>query len=162
MFFEKRGYRMVRFGDVTEEELAHRGLPLSEANERLVREELRAMHGMAAYARLNMPRIDAAIESSHVVVDGLYSWEEYLVLKQHYGDRLRVVAVAASPATRRQRLASRPRRPLTAEEVVSRDRAEIEHINKGGPIAMADITLVNEGTREELLVAAEEAMERIE
>ncbi len=159
--FAQRGYRVVRFGDVTEEELARRGLPLNETNERLIREELRATHGMAAYALLNIPRIDEAVRRSSVVVDGLYSWEEYLVLKERYGDQLVVVAVVASPATRRQRLATRPRRPLTSEEVDSRDRAEIEKINKGGPIAMADITLVNEGSRDDLLREAEQAMERL-
>lgn len=159
--FEQHGYRVVRFGDATEEELTRRGLPLNEANERLVREQLRAEHGMAAYAILNIPRIDDAVRATDVVVDGLYSWEEYLALKQQYGNQLIVVAVMASPGTRRKRLAARPRRPLTAEEVDSRDRAEIEKINKGGPIAMADITLVNEGTRVELRREAERAMERL-
>jgi len=39
---------------------------------------------------------------------------------------------------------------LSSEELASRDRSEIENINKGGPIAMADITLVNEGSVEDL------------
>ncbi len=159
--FEHRGYAVVRFGDATEEELARRNLPLNEANERLVREQLRAEHGMAAYAMLNIPRIDEAVRHTDVVVDGLYSWEEYLVLKQHFGERLIVVAVVASPATRRSRLAARPRRPLTAEEVDSRDHAEIEKINKGGPIAIADITLVNEGSLEELCREIERALEKL-
>ena len=160
-FFENAGYRVVRFGDATEEELLRRGLPLSEMNERLVREDLRATHGMAAYALLNIPRIDDALRSSCVAVDGLYSWEEYLALKHQYDTQLVMVAVAASPTTRRRRLASRPRRPLTAEEVDSRDHAEIERINKGGPIAMADVTLVNEGSLEELLFQVEKAMETL-
>ena len=150
-FLGAKGFVLVHFGDATADELARRGLRVSEANERVVREELRALHGMAAYAILNLPRIEAALASNHVVVDGLYSWEEYLVLKERYGDRLVTVAVTASPATRQKRLASRPVRPLSAGEVASRDRAEIEKINKGGPIAMADITLVNEGTLPELL-----------
>jgi hypothetical protein len=43
--------------------------------------------------------------------------------------------------------------------VESRDRAEIEKINKGGPIAMADITLVNEGALSELLEKAGRILE---
>jgi dephospho-CoA kinase len=43
--------------------------------------------------------------------------------------------------------------------VASRDRAEIEKLNKGGPIAMADITLVNEGSLEELLQQVERVAE---
>jgi len=158
-FLASRGLHCIHFGDVTQDELRRRGLPVNEANERLVREELRAAHGMAAYALLNFARIDAALQAGSVVVDGLYSWEEYLVLKEHYGDRLLVVAVTASPATRRRRLAARPIRPLTADEVASRDRAEIEKVNKGGPIAIADITLVNEGSLENLLTQCEQVLE---
>ncbi len=147
---EAEGFIRVRFGDLTEQELTRRGLPVNEANERLVREDLRSNHGMAAYALLNVPHIDAALETSRVVVDGLYSWEEYVLLKKRYGERLVTVAVVASPRTRQQRLACRPVRPLTPEELGSRDRSEIEKINKGGPIAMADITLINENSLEEL------------
>jgi dephospho-CoA kinase len=160
-FLRSKGFVLVHFGDATADELARRGLRVSEANERVVREELRALHGMAAYAILNLPRIEAALASSHVVVDGLYSWEEYLVLKEKYGNRLVTVAVTASPATRQKRLASRAVRPLSAGEVAGRDRAEIEKINKGGPIAMADITLVNEGTLPELLERAGSILEAI-
>jgi len=148
------GFQCIHFGDVTQQELRRRGLTVNEANERLVRESLRATYGMAAYALLNMENIDTALKSGSVVVDGLYSWEEYLVLKERYGERLLVVAVTASPATRARRLSLRRVRPLTADELANRDRAEIEKLNKGGPIAMADIMLVNEGTVHELRVKA--------
>ena len=36
-------------------------------------------------------------------------------------------------------------RKLTKEEAAKRDYAEIENIEKGGPIAMADFTFINEG-----------------
>ena len=87
---------------------------------------------------------DSARGYSHVVIDGLYSWEEYTFLKNYYGDSLYMVAVWASPKTRYARLAGRASRSLTADEAVSRDWAEIENINKGGPIAMADFTIINE------------------
>jgi len=72
------------------------------------------------------------------------------MLKNHYGDRFTVVAVWASPAMRHRRLARRPVRPLTPEEAVSRDIAEIEQTNKGGPIAMADFTIINDSSLETL------------
>jgi dephospho-CoA kinase len=112
---------------------------------------------MPAYAELNLPRIDSALEHSDVVVDGLYSWEEYTFLKDYYGEGFYVVAVWASPSTRYQRLATRLERPLTLEEAAGRDRAEIENTNKGGPIAMADFTIINESSRESL----EQEVERI-
>ncbi len=144
--FEESGFIRVRFGDVTDHEIKKGGLTLTEENERRVRERLRQEHGMSAYAKLNQPRIDAARKQSNVVIDGLYSWEEYVFLKQHYGQYFYVVAVWVSPATRHSRLGLRTIRPLTREEAASRDRAEIENTNKGGPIALADFTILNESS----------------
>jgi len=61
-----------------------------------------------------------------------------------------VLAVWSSPATRHDRLAHRAERPLMPTEAANRDKAEIENINKGGPIAMADITILNENSLEKL------------
>jgi dephospho-CoA kinase len=105
---------------------------------------------MSAYAQLNQARIDTALKQSDVVIDGLYSWEEYIFLKNHYGDNFYVVAVWASPRTRYARLNRRKSRPLTPDEAASRDRAEIENTNKGGPIAVADFTILNESSIENL------------
>ena len=148
--FEESGFTRVRFGDVTDEEIRQRGLELNEENERHIRELLRKKYGMSAYARLNLPRIDEVSKHSDVVIDGLYSWEEYTFLKNHFGEDFYVVAVWASPGTRHARLASRANRGLTLEEAASRDEAEIENINKGGPIAMADFTIINESSFEDL------------
>ncbi len=148
--FEQNGFIKIRFGDITDEETRKRGLKLTEENERYVRELLRQEHGMSAYAKLNLPRIDAALKNSEVVIDGLYSWEECDFLKSHYGEDFYVVAVWSSPRMRYQRLMERPERPLTLEEAVSRDRAEIENLDKGGPIAMADFTIINQSSREDL------------
>lgn len=148
--FEESGFARIRFGDVTDEEMAKRGLEPGEESERSVRELLRQEHGMAAYATLNLPRIDSALKSSDVVIDGLYSWEEYILLKTHYKEYFHVIAVWASPGVRYTRLVSRLNRPLALEEAASRDRAEIENVNKGGPIAMADFTILNESSLENL------------
>ena len=79
--FEEHGFKKVRFGDITDEELNNRGLEPNEENERRIREELRKKYGMAAYAKLSLPRIDTSLKSSNVVVDGLYSWEEYTLIE---------------------------------------------------------------------------------
>lgn len=143
---EKNGFIRVRFGDITDEEASRRGMELNEANERHIRELLRKKHGMAAYAKLNLPRIDTAKKNNNVVIDGLYSWEEYTFFKGYYGEDFIVVAVWASPRIRYSRLTNRLSRKLTIEEAASRDRAEIENLNKGGPIAMADFTIINESS----------------
>ncbi len=148
--FENHGFAKIRFGDITDEEVRKRGLELNEENERHIRQQLRQEHGMAAYARLSLSKIDELLKSANVIVDGLYSWEEYTFLKSRYGDDFTVVAVWASPGTRYERLAKRPVRPLAVEEAASRDIAEIENTNKGGPIAVADFTIINESSLEAL------------
>ncbi len=149
--FEQKSYVRIRFGDITDKEIAARGLPLNEENERKVREQLRSELGMEAYAVKNLPEINRALEESNVVVDGLYSWAEYKLLKEKYGDNLVIVAVYASPKTRQLRLPHREIRPLTPEESSARDYNEIEYLQKGGPIAIADFTLNNDGRPIELL-----------
>jgi len=148
--FQENGFARIRFGDVTDQEIRKRGLELNEKNERYIRELLRQKQGMAAYAKLNLPAIDSALKDQDVVIDGLYSWEEYTFLKSYYGEDFHVVAVWASPGIRYTRLTGRPERYLTLEETASRDKAEIENINKGGPIAMADFTIINESSLENL------------
>ncbi|MCL0046450.1 AAA family ATPase [Dehalococcoidales bacterium] len=148
--FEENGFIRIRFGDITDEEIKKRDLEPNEENERYIRELVRKQYGMSAYAKLNLPRIDEASKHSDVVIDGLYSWEEYTFLKTYYGESFYVVAVWASPRIRYARLASRLNRRLTQEEATSRDEAEIEKVNKGGPIAMADFTIINESSLEKL------------
>lgn len=148
--FAKNGFIKIRFGDITDEEVKKRGLKLNEENERHVRELLRKKYGMAAYAILNLSRIDLALKQSSVAIDGLYSWDEYLLLKNYFGKNLYVVAVWASPKTRYGRLTARAERGLTLEEAASRDKAEVEKIGKSGPIAMADFTIINESSLKNL------------
>jgi dephospho-CoA kinase len=160
MFEEAHFYR-IRFGDVTDIEVRKRGLELNEQNERQVRELLRREHGMAAYAILNLPAIDSALQRGNVVIDGLYSWEEYLLIKKQYGRNFHVVAVMASPAIRYKRLAYRKERPLTNDQAASRDKAEVENINKGGPIAMADFTIINESSLQNLRTETEKVIAKL-
>jgi dephospho-CoA kinase len=160
-FFGAKGFAAVRFGDITDAGVKKLGLPLTEDNERPVRESLRKQYGMAAYARLSLPRIDEALKTSNVVVDGLYSWEEYTFLKDHYRGAFIVVGVWASPPTRYRRLGSRKVRPLTPEEAAGRDRAEIEKLNKGGPIAMADYTILNESSIADLTRQVERIIDKL-
>lgn len=143
---EKSGWTRLRFGDATDDELRRLGLPRTEKNEREVRERLRREHGMAAYAKLIVPKIESADRRKPVVLDGMYSWEEYLTLHEKYGDDLIVLAVYTTRKIRYQRLSEREIRPLTVEEAKSRDVAEIEKLNKAGPIALADYTLMNDGS----------------
>ena len=72
-----------------------------------------------------------------------------------------LVAVAAPRHLRYQRLATRPVRPLSPAEAQERDILEIEGLEKGGPIAMADYTLLNIGAPEDLLQQLDELLEKL-
>lgn len=148
--FEERGWKKIYFGGVTMKELEKRGLERCEKNERMIREELRKTYGQAAFAILLVDEIKESAKTSDVILDGLYSWDEYKVLKAEFGDALTVVAIATNSELRYQRLSTRAIRPLTREEAISRDHSEIENLAKGGPIAIADYFMVNNSGVEEL------------
>lgn len=157
--FRRAGWRSIRFGRLTIDRLVAEGREVTPEAEREVREALRREHGMGAYALLLLPQIESALEECPVVLDGLYSWSEYKILRDRFSDRFQVLLVHASPSTRYGRLARRTEtesdpnrtvRRLDAEAARKRDYAEIEGIEKGGPIAMADYIVVNEGSQTEL------------
>jgi len=160
-FLSARGWPVVRFGELTMEELKRRGLPIQEANERAIREELRREHGMEAFAKLSIPAIKEAISrAGKVTVDGLYSWTEFKYLREHLPARMLVISIFTPREERYRRLSGRPVRPLTLREAESRDFAEIERLEKGGPISFADHTLINSGSIQDLEIALFDLLKR--
>lgn len=158
-YFVDLGWESVYFGGVAVSQLVKDGIPVNEANERKVREQLRNELGMGAFAIVLKNEILDKLSRGNVVLDGLYSWSEYVILKQLLGDDLAVLAVVTNSEIRKQRLAKRKVRPLSPEMVDSRDIAEIEHSEKGGPIAKADYYVTNNGTEQELYAQFEQFMQ---
>lgn len=149
---EERGFYQFRFGSIIVDEVVRRGQPITPDNERVVREEFREQDGMDAIAKRALPILKDKLQTHQsIIIDGLYSFEEYKLLMQEFGQSLVVVAITAPRQLRYDRLAERPERPLTRAEAVDRDWREIEKIQKGGPIAIADYTLMNDGNPDELL-----------
>jgi len=143
-------FHLAYFGGVVLQEVRNRGLALTPSNEAVVREDLRLMHGMAVMAEKCLPTIrDAIRRGSNVLVDGLYSYSEYKVLRSEFGNSLVVIAIHATKSIRARRLSERPLRPLTYREMEERDRLEIENLEKAPPICLADFHIVNDaGVRE--------------
>jgi len=144
-YLEKLGYQKVYFGGVTMEKLKEENLPITPENEKMMRERLRKEHGMGAYAKLLLPRIEELSKKGNVVLDGLYSWEELLILKEKLED-LKVIAIICDKELRYERLSKRDIRPFTKNEAIKRDLAEIENVKKAGPIAYADYYIDNNKT----------------
>jgi len=145
-----KGWSVVHFGGITMRELEKRGLAVNESNERAIREELRKTHGMEAFAKLSLNDIQKGLSKGPTVVDGLYSWSEYKFLRNKLSNRFCVVAVFTPKHIRYERLMTRKVRPLSYEEAEARDFAEIENLEKGGPIAVADYTIQNAESLENL------------
>lgn len=150
----------VYFGDVTFDEMKKDNIEINEANERKMRESIRERLGMGAYAVLNIPKVRESFQNGSVIVESLYSWEEYLEMKKAFGDSFKVLAVYASPELRISRMANRSSRPLNREDVISRDYSQIENLHQAGPIARADSTIINEGTKEELYKEIDRIMKK--
>ena len=150
--FIVRGFARVGFNDPLYEELERRGLPRIQENERPVREEMRQEYGMGVMAMRAPPRVeDAARRGENVVIESMYSWSEYVLVKEKFSDKFKVLGIYAPPQVRYERLAKRRIRPLSFEESKTRDYTEIGNIEKAGPIAMADWTIVNIKKRNEFL-----------
>ena len=159
----ERGYFEYRFGSTVVNEVVRRGWAVNPENERIVREELRADEGMDVMAKRALPHLrQALLEHPVVVIDGLYSFSEYKTLHREIGAEMVVIAITSPRELRYQRLINRPERPLTEDEALRRDFQEIETLEKGGPIAIADYTLVNDGEPEELLAALDTLVEQLE
>lgn len=155
-----KGLPKVYFGGITLDEVKKRGLPINEENEKFVREDIRKQEGNDAYAKRIVAQIKALFEEGHdiVVADGLYSWSEYKIFKDEFDDDALIIAIMANRALRHERLARRPERPLTNKEVTEREYAEIENIEKGGPIANADYTILNNGAADEMIASLEDVL----
>lgn len=144
------GFHTLRFGDVTEIELKKAGLEINEKNERFMREKLRKDHGMGAYAVLNIERIRNYLQNGKVVIDGMRSWEEFVILNKEFGSKLKLVAIDTSAEVRHERLGVRSERGLTKKEAESRDKAEIENLGVDEPVKKAPTTINNNGSMAEL------------
>lgn len=153
--FIARGFTRFAYSDAIYEELERLGFDRNthdEAVHQRVREAVRKEFGMGVAALRILPRVEEAVkQGKNVVIESLYSWSEYKITKERFGENFKVLAIYAPPVLRYARLAARPVRPLSSETAQSRDYAEIENIEKAGPIAMADWTIVNTEDRKTFL-----------
>lgn len=151
-YVTQKGYPKVYFGGVILDALTEAGLEHTQENEKQFREEIRTREGKDFVAQCIIKQIHSLIAAGQhrIVADGLYSWTEYKVLKHEFPGELELVAIVAPKRLRHHRLLTRPVRPLTQTESDQRDWAEIEGIEKGGPIAIADHFVINDDTIEHM------------
>lgn len=145
---DKYRWPIVHFGNMVYEEVQRRGLHNTN-DEAFVREDMRAQEGKAVLAKHAARKADEYFANGEktIVFDGLYSWSELQFLREMYDGNLLVVATVAPRKLRYARILQRQdshRKYDSEQQIMNRDIAEIENLEKGGPIAFADYTIVND------------------
>lgn len=145
-YLESEGWSKIYFGGVTYKLMKEAGIARTEdgKSEKEFREKLRKEHGMACYAKFLESDITKALEKNNVVLDGLYSWDEYKYLIERFSN-LKLISIVVDKEIRYDRVSKRTDRAFTRDSIIYRDISEIENIAKGGPIAMADFYICNNG-----------------
>ena len=160
-YLEDKGYKKIYFGGVIYDKMKEEGIEITPDSQKEFRENLRKDHGMGVVAKILLPKIEEAYSKGNTVLDGLYSWDEYLILKDKFKD-LKLVGVCTDKKIRYNRVESRPDRPFTREDIIKRDIAEIENSAKGGPIAFADYYILNNGDLNSFYKRLEEILDDID
>ncbi len=160
-----KGYPKIYFGGIFYEAMREAGLtPGDWEVESPFRTEIREKEGNDFIVKRVIQQAHKLIEAGQhrIVLDGLYSWTEYRALAHEFPGELTLIAIVAPKHVRKQRLANRPERPLTPAEVDERDWHEIENIEKGGPIAIADYYVMNNKDPEHLYEQVNEILDHVD
>ena len=163
-YLTEQGYPKVYFGGMILKGLEKAGLEVNEENEKNFREQIRKTEGKDWVVRQVIDEVHDLIKAGQkrIVLDGVYSWTEYKTLKHEFPGILTFVAIVVPKKLRYKRVGQREFRPLTIEEVKSRDINEIENLEKGGPIAAADYYVLNDGSIEHMEKKIKEILTEIE
>ncbi len=161
-----KGYPKVYFGGMIYKEMEKRGIERTEdgESEKHFREMIRETEGKDWVVRQVIAETKDLISAGQkrIVLDGVYSWTEYCILKHEFPRQLTFVAVVVDKQLRYDRVAKRPGRSFDAAAIRERDRSEIENLEKGGPIVAADYYILNNGTIEDMTSRLDNILKEIE
>lgn len=151
-YLTKRGVPKIYFGGMIYKEMEKRGIEITPETQGEFREMIRNTEGDDWVGRQVVTEAKDLISAGQkrIVLDGLYSWAEYKLFKHEFPGMLTSIAVVIPKSLRYERLARRPERPFSAAEIRDRDLSEIERLQKGAPIAMADYYILNDGSLDDL------------
>jgi len=143
--FTNKGFPKIYFGGFAYDIMAERGIPKGEQQEKDFRVAIRKTDGEDVYAKLAIDQVHHLADAGQhrIILDGIYSWDEYKTIKHEFPGEMTTIALVAPKHMRYHWLQNREDRPQTPEISQQRDYNEIEDIKKGGPIAMADYYVTN-------------------
>lgn len=162
-YLTEKNYPKVYFGGVVLDSMASEGIEHTHDNEQAYREKIRNEGGSDFIVNKIIEQIHGLINAGQhrIVADGIYSWTEYKRLKHEFPGELIVIAITAPKHLRHHRLSNRDVRPLNQEEANRRDWDEIEKLDKGGTIAIADYFIANDSTLDKFHQQIDEVCEEI-
>lgn len=146
-YLTAKGIPKIYFGGIIYKAMEEAGIPITWESQQKFREEIREKEGKDFVVKRAITEARNLIEAGQkrIILDGLYSWSEYRILKHEFpGEIMTTIAVVTPKHMRKDRMAKRPERPMTSEEIDERDWSEIENLEKGGPIAIADYFIHND------------------
>jgi dephospho-CoA kinase len=159
-YLKTKGFTHYSARDVWNEEIARRGLPSNRDNMVLIANELRAQHGSDYFARRAIEK--AKEQGGDAVIESIRSLGEAQYIKDHGGV---IWAVDADIKTRYQRITVRQSETdkISFEKFVEDEQKEFANAdpnkqNISGVMHMADATLQNNATPEELFAQVESAL----
>ncbi len=165
-YLTEKGFPKVYFGGMIYKEMKRRGIEITSdgESEKQFREMIRETEGKDWVVKQVIEETINLINAGQkrIVLDGLYSWTEYKILKKEFPGQLTVLAVVVPKALRHFRVGKRPERPFNTKEIQERDRSEVENLEKGGPIAMADYYVLNDDSVAKLHNDVDAILDRIE
>jgi dephospho-CoA kinase len=163
-YLTSKNFPKVYFGGILYKAMNDAGIEITWESQQVFREEIREREGKDFIVKRAVKEIHDLIEASQrrIVLDGVYTWSEYKILKQEFPGEMTVIAIVTPKHLRKQRLAKRPDRPMTSVQVDERDWSEIEDLEKGGPIAIADYYIHNDGDLEYYDKQIDDALSHIE
>lgn len=165
-YLTEKGFPKVYFGGMIYKEMKRRGIEITAdgESEKRFREMIRETEGKDWVVKQVIEEAKNLVNAGQkrIVLDGLYSWTEYKILKKEFPGQLTVLAVVVPKALRHFRVGKRPERPFNTKEIQERDRSEVENLEKGGPIAMADYYVLNDESVAKLHDDVDVILDRIE
>lgn len=155
---EVSGYLKKRYdfyeivvGDLLREMANKKGIETKRENLEKIQSYYRERYGEEYFAKKVIQKIKD-LDADDIVVNGIRRPEDFVPLKEKFGDNFKLLLVQAKPKIRFKRLKKRgrPGDPDTFEEFKEQDRNETEKFDMKKTFKKAGYTINNNGRLKEL------------
>lgn len=141
-FLQENGFYPIAMGDVIREKAKENNMPLDDYNLGKLMKNFRKTHGNEIIAKLTVKKITDLKNIDFIVVDGIRSYDEFIILKSI--GYVKLLAIHASSDIRYDHIKQRDRSdtPSNHENFMQRDEREMS-VGISKAIALADESISN-------------------